>query len=137
MGFAELLLLALCHLFHLSPSPDLQARSRIVADAAMEYHIPIQILAGVCWHVSGMGTDPGYQSLCGARTEYGFPVFDDRDSARSMARNINRGYTRCGTWFRGLSYARSGWCRSPSFEPWARTAYARGQQIGREMVRPR
>lgn len=137
MSFAEFLVLALCHLFHLSPSPQLQNQCRIVADAAIEYHVPVHVLAGICWHSSGMGTDPLYRSFCGARTEYGFPVMDDRDNARMMGQTLERGYARCGTWIGAVSYAHSGWCRSRSFDPWARTAFARGQQIGREMTRPR
>lgn len=133
MGLPELLVVVLCHLFHLSNTQALRDRARIIVDAATEYGVPLHYLAGVCWQASGMGTDAQQVSLCGARTEYGFPIYDERDNARTTARRLILGRARCGTWEGALSYAHGGWCFSRETRPWVVTTMNRAHQIGQQI----
>lgn len=65
MGYlTRLLVLALCHLWHLTETPTLREHAREVVSASLSSGIPLDILAGLCWTVSGVGTFPNYQSLC-------------------------------------------------------------------------
>mgnify|MGYP003658639605 CR=1 FL=1 len=77
-----------------------------IVRAAAAHHVPVAIVAAVCFAESRLGTVPRYASLCGTRVHHAY--VSGALSADIAARSLARRRGECGSWPRALTSYRWG-----------------------------